>query len=97
MQIHVPAQLAEVLKDYTKEVIRRQPQNLLDFSAFYFANLANITPEEEEPLVLPTCPQISKVYNAALNSGSVRTCSVRPLNQRHPGQMIILLTSRDKV
>jgi hypothetical protein len=35
MQIIVPPDLADVLKAYTKEVIRRQPANLLEFSAMY--------------------------------------------------------------
>lgn len=33
LQIVVPADLADVLKAYTKEVIRRQPENLIEFSA----------------------------------------------------------------
>lgn len=41
-QIVVPPDLADVLKAYTKEVIRRQPENLVEFSAIYFANLANV-------------------------------------------------------
>lgn len=32
-QIVVPVDLADVLKAFTKEVIRRQPQDLVDFGA----------------------------------------------------------------
>lgn len=32
-QIVVPVDLADILKAYTKEVIRRQPDNLVEFSA----------------------------------------------------------------
>lgn len=32
-QIAIPTDLADILKAYTKEVIRRQPENLVDFSA----------------------------------------------------------------
>jgi hypothetical protein len=32
-QIVVPVDLADILKAYTKEVIRRQPADLLEFSA----------------------------------------------------------------
>lgn len=32
-QIVVPIDLGDILKAYTKEVIRRQPQDLVDFSA----------------------------------------------------------------
>ncbi|CAG9459970.1 unnamed protein product [Pedinophyceae sp. YPF-701] len=42
-QIVIPPDLAEVLKSYTKEVIRRQPEDVVEFSAIYFSNLANAT------------------------------------------------------
>lgn len=32
-QIVVPEELADILKQYTKSVIRAQPQNILEFSA----------------------------------------------------------------
>ena len=39
-QISVPPDLADILKAYTKEVVRRQPEDMYEFSAIYFANLA---------------------------------------------------------
>ena len=42
-QIVVPPDLGDVVKAYTKEVIRRQPKDLLEFSAVYFSNLANVS------------------------------------------------------
>ncbi|WIA37906.1 hypothetical protein OEZ86_001283 [Tetradesmus obliquus] len=39
-QIVVPSDLAGVLKAFTKEVIKSQPSNVIQFSAEYFANLA---------------------------------------------------------
>eukprot|EP00879_Flechtneria_rotunda_P008324 GHRR01008718.1.p1 GENE.GHRR01008718.1~~GHRR01008718.1.p1 ORF type:complete len:214 (+),score=61.91 GHRR01008718.1:201-842(+) len=39
-QIAVPPYLAEVLKKFSKEVIRKHPTNLLEFSASYFADQA---------------------------------------------------------
>ncbi len=39
IQIVVPPDFADVLKAYTKEVIRRQPEDILEFSVAYFANL----------------------------------------------------------
>uniref|UniRef100_A0A383VWU6 RIIa domain-containing protein n=1 Tax=Tetradesmus obliquus TaxID=3088 RepID=A0A383VWU6_TETOB len=39
-QIVVPSDLAGVLKAFTKEFIRSQPSNVIQFSAEYFANLA---------------------------------------------------------
>ncbi|KAJ9522865.1 hypothetical protein QJQ45_023651 [Haematococcus lacustris] len=47
-QIVVSPDLADVLKAYTKEVIRRQPQNLIEFSAKYFQNLANVAASVQE-------------------------------------------------
>ena len=75
-QIKVPPQLAEVLKDYTKEVIRRQPEDLIEFSAFYFSNLANIIPDNSK-FTAPTIHQIAEVYKAVTSCGAVRTCDVR--------------------
>jgi Regulatory subunit of type II PKA R-subunit len=76
VQIRVPPQLAEVLKDYTKEVIRRQPKDLIEFSAFYFANLANIIPAHNN-FPVPMIQQIHEVYQAVAGSAATRTCDVR--------------------
>ena len=76
-QIKVPPQLAEVLKDYTKEVIRRQPEDLIEFSAYYFSNLANILPQNNATISAPTIHQIAGIYKAVTASGTVRTCDVR--------------------
>lgn len=64
--------LAEVLKNYTKEVIRRQPEDLLQFSALYFANLASIAPPALAPAPV-TLDQITALYR----SMSQQTCNVR--------------------
>jgi hypothetical protein len=34
-QISVPPDLADILKAYTKEVVRRQPEDVYEFSAMY--------------------------------------------------------------
>lgn len=75
MQIRVPAQLDDVLKAYTKEVIRRKPEDLIEFSAFYFANLANIVPETSV-VVQPTIQQIESLYRD-LSNATGSTCDVR--------------------
>ena len=80
MQIQVPPQLAEVLKNYTKEVIRRQPKNLVEFSAYYFSNLASMIPAQKN-CPPPTIAQIGGVYRAVANSGISRTCEVNLLKQ----------------
>merc|ERR1719199_234042 len=38
-QINIPENLGEILKAYSKEVIRQQPINIYEFSARYFAQL----------------------------------------------------------
>uniref|UniRef100_A0A7S0YEE2 RIIa domain-containing protein n=1 Tax=Polytomella parva TaxID=51329 RepID=A0A7S0YEE2_9CHLO len=60
-QIVIPSDLAEVLKAYTKEVIRRQPQDIIEFSAKYFTNLANVaTGIQNTPA--PRREQLRQVY-----------------------------------
>lgn len=49
-QIRIPPELGDVLKEYTKQVIRVRPRDLLRFSANYFADLAG------EPLPFPDIP-----------------------------------------
>jgi hypothetical protein len=63
-QIVVPIDLADVLKAFTKEVIRRQPENLVEFSAKYFANLANIAGSLQEAAT-PTREQLKLVCQRA--------------------------------
>lgn len=41
-QISVPPDLPGILKEWTKEVIRKNPEDLLLFSAEYFQQQANI-------------------------------------------------------
>jgi hypothetical protein len=74
LQIRVPPQLDDVLKAYTKEVIRRKPEDLIEFSAFYFANLVNIVPETSV-VVQPTVQQIEKLYRD-LSNASDSKCDV---------------------
>jgi hypothetical protein len=38
-QIVVPADLPEILKQFTKEVVRNQPEDIPAFAANYFASL----------------------------------------------------------
>ncbi|GMH44211.1 hypothetical protein BSKO_12145 [Bryopsis sp. KO-2023] len=62
-QIVVPENLTDILKAYTKEVIRHQPRDLLEFSAIYFANLATLAQglTNVEP---PTRDQLQVVYTS---------------------------------
>ena len=60
-QIVIPPNLADILKGWTKEVVRMQPENLVEFAAIYFANLANVskTRRDFEP---PTVSQLLDIY-----------------------------------
>mmetsp|Transcript_10394 Transcript_10394/g.16618 ORF Transcript_10394/g.16618 Transcript_10394/m.16618 type:complete len:210 (-) Transcript_10394:191-820(-) len=62
-QISVPPDLADILKAYTKEVVRRQPEDMLEFSAIYFANLANVSGPAEDT-VPPSVSQLKAVFAA---------------------------------
>eukprot|EP00191_Tetraselmis_sp_GSL018_P019578 CAMPEP_0177586524 /NCGR_PEP_ID=MMETSP0419_2-20121207/5123_1 /TAXON_ID=582737 /ORGANISM="Tetraselmis sp., Strain GSL018" /LENGTH=202 /DNA_ID=CAMNT_0019076431 /DNA_START=286 /DNA_END=894 /DNA_ORIENTATION=+ len=66
-QIVIPPDLADILKAYTKEVIRRQPEDLLEFSAIYFANLANVSQGMDEYLP-PTLDQLRHIFEAVRDS-----------------------------
>jgi hypothetical protein len=39
-QIKVPASLPEILKNYAKQVIKNQPNDIMEFSKEYFTRLA---------------------------------------------------------
>lgn len=43
LQIVVPPDLADILKAYTKEIIRRQPGDIIEFSAKYVTLYKNRT------------------------------------------------------
>ena len=73
-QISVPPDLADILKAYTKEVVRRQPEDMYEFSAIYFANLANVSGPAEDT-VPPTVAQLKEVY------GGVKGKAEMPLDE----------------
>jgi hypothetical protein len=47
-QIQVPDELPDVLKQWTKEVIRANPSNIAEWSAEYFAEKAKQWEEERK-------------------------------------------------
>ena len=57
----LPQDLPEVLKNFTKEVIRHDPEDVLQFSALYFDNLAQVSQTLEE-VVPPTLEQVRAVH-----------------------------------
>uniref|UniRef100_A0A7S0WFF6 RIIa domain-containing protein n=1 Tax=Pyramimonas obovata TaxID=1411642 RepID=A0A7S0WFF6_9CHLO len=70
-QIVVPPDLADILKAYTKEVVRRQPEDLLEFSAIYFANLANVSGGPADSVVPPSLAELRQVYGMVKEVGLV--------------------------
>eukprot|EP00951_Prasinocladus_malaysianus_P001337 scaffold9149_cov54-Prasinocladus_malaysianus.AAC.1 len=71
-QIVVPPDLADILKAYTKEVIRRQPEDLAEFSAIYFANLANVSQGMDEYLP-PSVDQLKHIYEGVKDNEVLHT------------------------
>lgn len=67
-QIYVPENLPIILKHYSKEVIRNQPTNILEFSKEYFgkqvlAKKNKTKTVEQNPFVKPDSKQIVKTIN----------------------------------
>lgn len=71
-QIVVPPDLADILKAYTKEVVRRQPEDLLEFSAIYFANLANVSGGPVDSVIPPALAELRQVYDMVKSVGLVQ-------------------------
>jgi len=71
-QIVVPPDLADILKAYTKEVVRRQPEDLLEFSAIYFANLANVSGGPADSVIPPSLAELRQVYDMVKSVGLVQ-------------------------
>ncbi|GAQ79308.1 hypothetical protein KFL_000280130 [Klebsormidium nitens] len=69
-QIHIPPDLADVLKAFTKEVLRHQPADLIQFSAKYFANLAAVTQTQSSDS-LPTKEQLQRVWERTREAESM--------------------------
>mmetsp|Transcript_16155 Transcript_16155/g.34985 ORF Transcript_16155/g.34985 Transcript_16155/m.34985 type:complete len:201 (-) Transcript_16155:333-935(-) len=77
-QIVVPADLADILKAYTKEVIRRQPEDILEFSAKYFANLAHVA--GSAPVVsVPQREQLRLLHERAAGESQLSTQQITAL------------------
>ncbi|KXZ46098.1 hypothetical protein GPECTOR_47g375 [Gonium pectorale] len=73
-QIVIPHNLADILKAYTKEVIRRQPNDILAFSAKYFTNLANVASGAGNTPP-PAKEQLRQVYTRGGSGGAMLTQS----------------------
>ncbi|GFR50642.1 hypothetical protein Agub_g12890 [Astrephomene gubernaculifera] len=71
-QIVIPHNLADILKAYTKEVIRRQPNDIIAFSAKYFTNLANVA-SGATSTPAPGKEQLRQVYGRGGSGGAVLT------------------------
>eukprot|EP00771_Trimastix_marina_P003796 gnl/Trimastix_PCT/520.p1 GENE.gnl/Trimastix_PCT/520~~gnl/Trimastix_PCT/520.p1 ORF type:complete len:222 (+),score=62.82 gnl/Trimastix_PCT/520:66-731(+) len=56
--IVVPVDLPDILKNFTKEVIRANPDNIIEFSASYFTKLAQYTQGEAYKLAPDSFPML---------------------------------------
>jgi len=72
-QISIPAELPDLLKQYTKAAIRTQPPDILQWSAAYFSSLANGDP-------LPVKRRLEPVVGTGLTVGNLDV-----LVQQHKG------------
>jgi len=63
-QISIPAELPDLLKQYTKAAIRTQPPDILQWSAAYFSSLANGEP-------LPVKRRLEPVVGNGLTIGNL--------------------------
>ncbi|PNH05260.1 Ropporin-1-like protein [Tetrabaena socialis] len=73
-QIVIPHNLADILKAYTKEVIRRQPTDIVAFSAKYFTNLATVASGASNTTA-PGKEQLRQVYTRGGSGGATLTQS----------------------
>ncbi|KAL0221015.1 hypothetical protein RCL1_000869 [Eukaryota sp. TZLM3-RCL] len=64
-QINVPPELPAILLDWTTSVIKNQPKNLYQFSANYFASLANQSLGEDKFEVAPLTVESDDVSKVA--------------------------------
>ena len=86
-QMHVPPELSEILKQFTKAAIRTQPEKLLDWSAAYFSAL-----KEGQPLPVKTRYEmgnatgltfgILKILNKQLGLPRQQPISVKDLKEK---------------
>uniref|UniRef100_A0A8C4Q852 Rhophilin associated tail protein 1-like n=1 Tax=Eptatretus burgeri TaxID=7764 RepID=A0A8C4Q852_EPTBU len=70
-QIHIPPELPDMLKKFTKAAIRTQPLNLLDWATSYFQALAN-----GQPLPVKDCfemPASAHAEHFGLTPGLLKT------------------------
>lgn len=53
-QISVPEELPAILKNYSKEVIRKNPQDIISFSARYFEKLQQESKKKPDTIHRPS-------------------------------------------
>jgi hypothetical protein len=77
-QIVVPEELADILKQYTKAVIRAQPANILEFSAKY-AIVLSLPSTSQYPFLLSSSSTYLSIYAGILKTFLVQKEEVFPL------------------
>lgn len=51
MSVSVPAGLHDLLKNFTVEVLKQQPENLLEFAVLYFTELRDECEDKSSPVM----------------------------------------------
>jgi hypothetical protein len=59
-RLKVPDEFPEILKSFTREILRNQPSNIYEFGANYFAEMSaqvKLTPRHAAQAACPGCPR----------------------------------------
>ena len=71
-QIKIPPTLADALKAYTKEVIRAQPEDIIEFSVNYFTKLADFSSN----LVVDATPDLEQIKEVSVTLAQIANPTV---------------------
>ncbi|KAK2964280.1 hypothetical protein BLNAU_811 [Blattamonas nauphoetae] len=90
-QINVPLDLPEILKSFTKSVIRENPEDIIAFAAQYFEHMANDLQEMELPL-----DNVIDLYRKLLEEDPDRTYTLpRDIIASHAGEFGFVETAAE--
>merc|ERR1712223_2137826 len=80
-QISIPAELPDLLKQYTKAAIRTQPPDILQWSAAYFSSLANGDPLPVKRRLEPVVVLVLQSVIWMFWSSSIKDSPIRMLQR----------------
>ena len=76
-QIQIPPNLADALKSYTKEVIRAQPEDVIEFSLNYFQKLAKLSSD----LAVESVPELDMIIKVNTELGKAENPTAQDFAQ----------------